>query len=214
MRYLIINADDFGYSKIFNQTILELIEKDFISSTSVMVDWINDEQKHQVQKLIELSRTHNISIGLHIDFKNTNFDEEIQRQHNVFKKIFGFEPIHIDLHKSVYLCDGYPHIINYSKQKNIPCKNLGVKPFTNFMTKEINFYGTKKEISEIENWLSILKDGQYYVIVFHPGKYDPDSKSSFNEIREVDTKHIVKLNNLLSKYDIKLASYSDFINTL
>ena len=210
MKYLIINADDFGYSRIFNEKILELIEKDFVSSTSVMVDWIDDKQKHQVQKLIELSKTHNISIGLHVDFKNTNFDEEIQRQYDVFVKIFGFEPIHIDLHKLVYLSNGYPHIINFSKQKNIPCKNLGIEPFTKFMTKKIIFEGTKKEINEIENWLSTLKDDEYYTIIFHPGEFDPDSKSSLNKERESDAENIIKLNKLLLKHNIKLISYSDF----
>lgn len=210
MKYLIINADDFGYSGVFNEKILELIEKDFVSSTSVMVDWIDDGQKHQVQKLIELSKTHNISIGLHVDFKNTNFDEEIQRQYGVFVKIFGFEPIHIDLHKIIYLHDGYPHIISFSKQKNIPCKNLGIEPFTKFMTKEIIFDGTKKEINEIEKWLSTLKDNEYYTIIFHPGEFDPNSKSSLNKERESDAENIIKLNEFLSKYNVKLISYSDF----
>ncbi len=68
MKNLIINADDFGYSKVFNQKILELIEKDFVTSTSVMVECIDGEQRRQVEKLIELSNTHNVSVGLHIDF--------------------------------------------------------------------------------------------------------------------------------------------------
>jgi predicted glycoside hydrolase/deacetylase ChbG (UPF0249 family) len=39
MKYLIINGDDFGMSNIFNQSILELLEKGLVSSTTVMVDW-------------------------------------------------------------------------------------------------------------------------------------------------------------------------------
>ena len=48
---LIINADDFGYSKVFNEKILDLLEKDFIKSTTVLVNWITDEQKEQIQRL-------------------------------------------------------------------------------------------------------------------------------------------------------------------
>ena len=55
MKYLIINADDFGYSEVFNEKILELIEEGFVSSTSVMVDWMDENQKKQIEKLIELS---------------------------------------------------------------------------------------------------------------------------------------------------------------
>ena len=213
MKYLIINADDFGYSKVFNKKILELIEKDFVSSTSVMVESIDDEQKDQVLRLIDLSKSHNVSVGLYVDFKSTDFDEEIKRQHDIFVDLFGFKPVHIDIHKNTYLNDGYPHIIKFSKVNKIPCKNLGVEPFTEFMTKDIIFDGTNRDFSEIEEWLSTLKDGEYYTAIFHPGVYDPDSKSSFNEIREVDAENIVKLNKVFDKYDIKLVSYSDFIKT-
>ncbi|MCK5061072.1 DUF4202 family protein [Candidatus Parcubacteria bacterium] len=211
MKYLIINADDFGYSKLFNKKILELIEKDFVSSTSVMVESINDDQNEQVLKLIELTKNHNVSVGLHVDFKSTDFDEEIKRQYDVFVDLFGFKPVHIDIHKSTYLQDGYPRIIEFSKENKIPCKNLGVEPFTEFMTKDIIFDGTNLDFSEIEKWFTTLKDGEYYTAIFHPGIYDPDSKSSFNEIREVDAKNIVKLNKIFDKHDVKLISYSDFI---
>ena len=214
MKYLIINADDFGYSKVFNEKILELIEKDLVSSTSVMVDWIDEKQKHQVQQLIDLSKTHNISIGLHVDFKNTNFDKELHRQYELFMEIFGFKPIHVDLHKIIYLHEGYPYIIKFSEEKNIPCKNLGVEPFTKLMTKDTIFDGTKKDIDELEKWLLTLKDDEYYTIIFHPGKFDPESKSSLNKEREADAENIIKLNNLFSEYDVKLISYSDFAATL
>ena len=212
MKYLIVNADDFGYSKVFNKKILELIEKDFVTSTSVMVESIDDAQKKQVEKLIELSNTHNVSVGLHVDFKNTDFASEIERQNKIFVEIFGFAPIHIDLHKTVYLQNGYPHIIKYSKENNIPCKNLGVEPITELMTKDEIFNGTNKDFLEIENYLAGLKNGEYYTAIFHSGIYDPDSKSSFNEIREVDAENIVKLGGVLSKNSVKLVSYYDFMS--
>ncbi len=40
MKKIIINADDFGYSYIFNKSILDLIKKKLISSTTVMVNYI------------------------------------------------------------------------------------------------------------------------------------------------------------------------------
>ena len=44
MKYLIINADDFGMSNIFNEVILELLEKEHVRSTSVMVKRGNLDQ--------------------------------------------------------------------------------------------------------------------------------------------------------------------------
>jgi len=49
---LIINADDFGYSKLFNKMILELIAEKAVTSTSVMIDELDFEQKEQTKKLI------------------------------------------------------------------------------------------------------------------------------------------------------------------
>jgi predicted glycoside hydrolase/deacetylase ChbG (UPF0249 family) len=54
MKYLIINSDDFGYSSVFNEKILELLHDGKISSTTVMVKWITDDQKNQLAKLKEL----------------------------------------------------------------------------------------------------------------------------------------------------------------
>lgn len=99
MKKLIINADDFGYGIIFNKSILDLIEKGLVSSTTVMVNHITDEQKDQVQKLISLSDSHNISVGLHLEFSNSNFIEEIKKQYDLFIEIFNFKPSHIDVHK-------------------------------------------------------------------------------------------------------------------
>ena len=70
---LIINADDFGFRPLFNKMILELIEEEAVTSTSVMVDEIDFEQKEQVKKLIQLAKKHHLSIGLHVYFKSTNF---------------------------------------------------------------------------------------------------------------------------------------------
>lgn len=207
------HADDFGYSKVFNEVILDLIEKDLVSSTSVMVDKITDNQKEQINKLIELSKHHNISIGLHIDFKNTDFLNEIKRQYSKFVKIFGFEPIHIDLHKFTYLENGYPILVEFCEKKQIPCKNLrNIGPITKLMTKEPTFDGTEHNLAEIKDWLKTLKDEEYAAIIFHPGKYDPECKSSLNfKRRAEDAKKVVELNKVLKEYNVKLMSYFDLI---
>lgn len=43
MKYLIINSDEFGYSQIFNKFILNLIEKNLLTSTTIMINWIIEE---------------------------------------------------------------------------------------------------------------------------------------------------------------------------
>ena len=70
MKYLIINADDFGMSKVFNESILDLIRDGKIKSTTVMVNRGIGDEKKQIEELIELSKTLNLSVGLHLEFKN------------------------------------------------------------------------------------------------------------------------------------------------
>lgn len=207
MKYLIINADDFGYSKVFNKKILELLEKRLITSTSVMIEWIDNKQKNQLEKLKQIRETLKISVGLHIEFKNENFEKQIQEQFNKFIAIFKFEPDHIDIHKKTYLQNGYPAIMRFCFEQGIPCKNHGFAEPRAIMTDEPILNATKKDIAEIKNWLHGLKEEKYYAINFHPGIYDPNSKSSFNEIREIDAKNIEAIFPLFNELNIKLISF-------
>lgn len=214
MAKLIINADDFGYSEQFNRMILELIEEGHVTSTSAMVDYINEEQTEQVEKLASLSEQNIVSVGLHVVFKNTNFRDETERQFRKFIDIFWFEPSHIDIHKMTCLEDGYPVIQRFCKQMKIPCKNLsafgkGIMIDEELITtKESVFDGTEKSFDEIKRWLGSLKD-DFYTISFHPGYYDPKSTSSLNRERETDAKNIRKIISILSSYNIRLVNFHD-----
>jgi predicted glycoside hydrolase/deacetylase ChbG (UPF0249 family) len=205
--FVIINADDFGYSKIFNEKILELLEKHFITSISIMVEWINGEQKNQVEKLKDIRNNFEVSAGLHIEFKNENFESQIQEQFNKFISIFGFEPDHIDLHKSTYLQNGYPAIIKFCFEKGIPCRNHGNMEYDAITTDFPVYNATKRNAEEIKEWLSGLESKKTYMINFHPGIYDPDSKSGLNKKREADAKNIEAIQPFLQELSIKLTSF-------
>lgn len=214
---LIITADDFGYRKLYNKMIIELIEEKAVTSTSVMIDEIDSGQKEQVEKLIQLSKNHLVSVGLHIYFKNTNFKDEINRQFDKFVSVFDFEPSHIDIHGIDFLKDGYPVIQQFCKLKKIPCKNLSMfdenlKNFGGLITTKDSIYdGTGKSFSEIKEWLGSLQDG-FYCINFHPGYYDPESISSLNKEREVDAENVRKIISNLNEFDIELANFNDLAN--
>jgi len=212
MKYLIINADDFGYSKIFNAKILELIKNGFISSTSVIVNWINDKQDEQVKQLSELTKSHNISVGLHLEFFNDNFKSEIKKQYGIFFSIFGFNPSHIDLHKSTYLKEAYPIIMQFCKEKNIPCRNHKIRIVDIVKTQNESLNGTKMNFNELKQVVENFKDNESYEIVFHPGSYDPNCKSSLNEARKDDVKKIEEINPFLKENNIKLISYIDLVS--
>ncbi len=210
MKYLIINADDFGYSKIFNEEILKLLEGGLITSTTVMIDWVDEKQKEQIKKLIKLSKAHNISIGLHLAFQNDkSFEEEIKRQIDKFISIFGFKPSHLDLHKDTYLQNVYPIIKKFCKENNLPCRNNNIYAEKVLMTNNLVFNGTNNTLSGIQEWVKNLKEDETYEILFHPGKYDVDSKSGLNKEREIDIEKIKKLYPAWADYNVKLISYHD-----
>lgn len=213
MRYLIINADDFGYSKIFNPEILRLLKNGFISSTTVMINWVDNEQNAQVKELIELNQSHNISVGLHLEFNDTNFLPEIKRQHELFVETFGFEPSHIDLHKSTYLNDVDDVIATYCNENNLPSRNHGVaKIKANISTNGEALNGSNISFDELKSVIEDFKDDESYEILFHPGIYDPDCKSSLNKQREDDVKKIEEINPFLKENNIKLVSFNDLAN--
>jgi predicted glycoside hydrolase/deacetylase ChbG (UPF0249 family) len=207
MKYLIIDAGDFGYSRVFNIKILEQIEKKFFTSVSAMVSWIDNQQEDQVDKLRRIHDNFDISVGLHVEFKNENFTSQIQEQFEKFISIFNFEPDYIDIHKYIYLQNGYPEIMKFCAENGIPCKNYEIAGPKAIMPESLTYDATEKGIEEIKTWLKNLENGKIHLIQFHPGIYDPDSKSSFNEIREVDAKNVEAINYFFKEFDIKPASF-------
>lgn len=211
MRKLIINADDFGMSFVFNQSILTLLHDKKVTSTSVLVHRITEQQQEQVQELKRLSKTMNISVGLHLDFKNSAYTKQIQSQFALFTALFGCSPSHLDIHKASHFPDSISVVADFCRQKKLPCRNKGGCISYSQTTSSPAFHGTVDDFTTIENWMKTLKDGHSYEILFHPGIYDPACSSSLNKKREVDVAHILKLHTLLKKYKITLVSYRDLV---
>jgi chitin disaccharide deacetylase len=116
-RFVIINADDFGFTSGINRGILEAHERGIVTSTSLMV------RQPTAAEITAVAREHpRLSIGLHLDFEEwTIVDgewslayrwvspedahairEETQRQIDLFHKLVGRPPTHIDSHQHVH----------------------------------------------------------------------------------------------------------------
>lgn len=206
---VIINADDFGLSKVFNEVMLDLLENKLITSTTAMVDFLDEKQEFQINKLISLQKKNNFGIGLHLVFQDENFEIEIQRQYNLFQKIFKFLPSHLDIHKPSLFPSCIQVVEKYCIKNKISFRNK-TEVKSEFTTTNIYLNGTELNFESLREGLLKFKDdpvSESIEILFHPGKFDPESKSSLNEEREADVFKIIKLVPFLLKNNFTLCHY-------
>lgn len=205
MKTLIISADDFGYSKVFNDAILELAQEGKISNTSVLVHWVDKSQEDQIKKLREIASKKDLSLGLHVEARTENPEKEIIEQLQVFQSLFGFLPDNLDFHKFVHEDMFFPAIMGIAKEYGMTHRNRGYMG-TGKTTEEECVIGTDMSLMSVSGWLANLEDG-VHEIFFHPGHYDPESHSTFNREREEDVKKIELLYDLCLENDIRVASW-------
>jgi predicted glycoside hydrolase/deacetylase ChbG (UPF0249 family) len=117
-RALIVNADDFGLSPGVNRGIVEAHERGIVTSASLMVRW------PAAAEAAAYSRGHpRLSLGLHVDLGEwayrgdawvplyqvvspedaTAVGEEVAHQLQVFRRLTGRDPTHVDSHQHVHL---------------------------------------------------------------------------------------------------------------
>ncbi len=206
---LIINADDFGYSRIFNAETIKLLKEGKLKSTTVMVNRIDYKQNSQIEELKSL-RKNDISIGIHFEMdENGNVKRQIEEQYSLFLKVFGFPPSHFDIHMPKYRLMEKPaaEIINFGNEKGIAVRNLGINKIGKH-TSEKAFFATNHSIAEIYDYIDRMEEGKSYEIIVHPGRFDPESKSSLNKEREEDVEKVNLIDEKIKCYPkIKLISY-------
>ena len=210
MKQLIINADDFGSSKLFNEKIIELLEKGFIKSTTVLVNRVTKEQDSQIKQLIKLN-SKRISIGLHlrIDIEKP-IKLQINEQYQKFIAIFGFPPSHLDIHKQIDSKEIISEANRFAEEHQLPVRNHGIKANTK-QTDYPAFFcsGWVLKLNEVTTFLQSVKEGSSCELITHPGQYDPKSASRINKEREEDYNVIVKLQEFLKSNNIKNISYRE-----
>jgi chitin disaccharide deacetylase len=115
--FLVVNADDLGYTEGVNRGIFEAHDRGIVSSTSFMVDRPAAESGASGA----LART-GLGVGLHADFGEWSFEggawravgvpvdqhdrdavaAELRRQLHRFRALLGRDPTHLDSHQHVH----------------------------------------------------------------------------------------------------------------
>ena len=109
--------------------------------------------------------------------------------------------------------DSFSDVAQFCKMNNLPLRNSGVLFESIKTTSAEAFFGSIADFKKIEELIKTFEDGKYYEILFHPGKFDHNCKSSLNKDRERDVDHIKNLNFILEENNIKVVSYLDMATT-
>jgi len=205
-RYLIVNADDFGYSSSINRGIIEAHTNGIVTSTSVMVD------ATVAQEAKDLTKFPDLSIGLHLELKGVvNVAAELERQINKFIAIVGRSPDHIDTHKRHTTDEGIKEVLeDYAKTHNIPVRN--------FNAKHIGSFGINSNdcsVAQLKRSIDEATDG-YNELMTHAGYSDDYLRehSSYNDPREDELKSICnpEVKEYIQEKGLVLANWHSLTN--
>jgi predicted glycoside hydrolase/deacetylase ChbG (UPF0249 family) len=119
MAGLILTSDDFGMSIVWNKWMLEMLKSNLLSSVSIMVNRITSDQENQINELLEMYVLNNLSLGLHLEINDKNYEKECQRQWNKFVRLLKRQPDYVDIHKGHLHKDKFDTIAVLCLQKNV-----------------------------------------------------------------------------------------------
>jgi predicted glycoside hydrolase/deacetylase ChbG (UPF0249 family) len=166
VKYLIVNADDFGQSPGINRGITRAYRDGIVTSASLMVRW------PAAAEASAYARKHpGLSVGLHVDLgeqifragewvplytvvplqNETAVRDEIFRQLGEFDRLVGHAPSHLDSHQNVHLREPIRAIVMEIAQRlGVPLRHCSPE-----ITYRGTFYGQKTDGTPLPDAISI-----------------------------------------------------------
>jgi predicted glycoside hydrolase/deacetylase ChbG (UPF0249 family) len=222
--FLVINADDFGYTEGVNRGIIEAHHYGVVTSTSLMVD-----SRLSVEAAKLASKCSRLSVGLHFVATNDEgalFDlndqnkmtKELDRQFQSFCDLTGQMPTHLDSHHHVHLRleTLKSLVVTWAQEHALPLRNTGPVRFNG------GFYGhcfddqwqphSAPELITVENLKRILCELPSGIteLACHPGYFTSDLVSYGLE-REIELSTLVNpsLAALMHDLEIQLINFAE-----
>jgi predicted glycoside hydrolase/deacetylase ChbG (UPF0249 family) len=221
VKYLIVNADDFGASSGINRGILEAHQHGILTSTSLMVNM------PAALEAIELGRAFpNLGVGLHVNFTGesegpvvdiTDTDAcrfELARQFDRFVALTGRLPTHVDSHHHVHRrANLLPLFVDLAARYGRPLREHSrVKYFKRFYAQWDD--DTHLEWISPENLVRLLEAGLAEGVTelgCHPGYVDPEFHSIYNVEREAELQTLCEpmVREWLAESNVTLINFGD-----
>jgi predicted glycoside hydrolase/deacetylase ChbG (UPF0249 family) len=219
MRYLIVNADDFGVSQGVNRGILEAHRYGIVTSASLMV---NTAFSAEAARMAQTNRQ--LSVGLHADLGGElaggaagltqRLRAALRKQFACFQKLLGRLPTHIDSHHNVHRDPrALPHFVELAAEHGLPLREHSPARYYP------KFYGqwsgeTHLEQIGVENFEHILESETAEGITelsCHPGYAGNGLATGYAAEREVELRTLCDpaVRRMLAVHAIQLVSYHD-----
>ncbi len=222
MKYLIVNADDFGASRGINRAILELHELGVVTSASLMMKM---PAADDAVRLAKASPT--LGVGLHVTLTDedtvpsVDFDDAasckaaIQAQIEAFSEQFDSLPTHLDTHQNVHRDPRLtPLFKDIARRYELPLReHSAVRYFSNFYGQwDGDFHPEQVGLETLLQMLETeLRDGSITELSCHPGYVGADFASPYHSERELELQTLSnpRLREFLRAEGVKLITFRD-----
>jgi predicted glycoside hydrolase/deacetylase ChbG (UPF0249 family) len=218
MRYLIVNADDFGYSRGVSDGIVEAYTHGILTSASLMV------LRPAAAYAAELAREHQrLSVGLHFDDGvEADLDDPAQLQRALdaqlarFRELTGTDPTHVDSHHhSHHRGDRAEPFDRLAAKLGVPLRFDGrIQYIGEFWAENTPGVIDLDDVSRA-HLIDIVRTGVqagFTEIGCHPGRITGDLRSSYTDPREVELATLTEpgLREEIEASGVELVSFRDW----
>jgi predicted glycoside hydrolase/deacetylase ChbG (UPF0249 family) len=221
VKFLIVNADDFGYGAAVNRGIVEAHERGVVTSAGLMVNTAGSAEAVRMA-----AERPGLSLGLHVNFTNeaqrlVEFDDtdvcgaEVRRQLDRFVELTGKLPTHIDSHQHVHRRRScLPSFQELAEAHRLPLRDQPPVTFKGGFYAQWEYGVSEPKRVGFEALERILRSelaAGIYELCCHPGRYDPEVHYVYHRERELELATLCepRLRELLEELEIRLISYHD-----
>jgi predicted glycoside hydrolase/deacetylase ChbG (UPF0249 family) len=221
VKFVIFNADDFGYGSAVNRGIVEAHEKGVVTATTLVVNGV------AVEEAVRLAREHPaLSVGLHVNFTNEaqrlfDLDDEalvraeLRRQFDRFVELIGRPPAHLDSHQHVHREElRRPIFQALARQHGLPLRDELPVIFKGGFYAQWQYGVPESERVSFDALAWLLRHeihhGGVYEVSCHPGYFDPAVSYVYHAEREWELRTLCdpRLHEVLAQAGIERISYA------
>lgn len=219
MKFLIVNADDFGYSHGINRGIADGHRNGVVTSATMVVNGVATEAAARLATELP-----DLSVGLHVNFTNeaerlVAFDDsqvchdELHRQFDRFVALMGRLPTHLDSHQHVHrFRHARPFFEELAARHGLPLRDAPPVVFKGGFYAQWEYGVSDPEKVSLAGLEKILRkeltDG-IYELACHPGYFDPALEAVYHADRERELATLCdpRLREILAEEGIQLIGY-------